>query len=161
MLARSDRRLGPEFKESSAECQAGLTARLDAVRRGAPMPTTPPAAADCGRVQLGLGTVSMKGTQMVPLANFLVQIVGRPVIDRTALSAFYDLTLKWAPDASGNPAPFGLPAGVLPQAPQPPADPDTPDIFTAVQELLGLKLEPGRAPAPVFVVEKLQRPSEN
>jgi bla regulator protein blaR1 len=159
VLARSDRRLGPAFKESSAECQAALTARLDAARRGAPIPTTPPAAADCGRMQLGVGTVSIKGTQMVPLANFLVQIVGRPVIDRTVLSAFYDLTLKWAPDAGGNPAPFGLPAGVLPQAPQPPADPDTPDIFTAVQEQLGLKLEPGRGPVEVVVIDHIEKPT--
>ena len=159
VLSRSDRRLGPAFKESSAECQAELTARLDAARRGAPMPTTPPADADCGRVQLGLGTVSMKGTQMVPLANFLVQIVGRPVIDRTGLSSFYDLTLKWAPDAGGNPAPFGLPAGVLPQAPQPPADPDAPTIFTAVQEQLGLKLEAGRGPVEVVVIDRLEKPT--
>jgi bla regulator protein BlaR1 len=159
VLARSDRRLGPAFKESSAQCQAELTARLDAARGGAPMPTTPPVAADCGRVQLGLGTVSMTGTHMVPLANFLTQSVGRPVIDRTGLSAFYDLTLKWTPDAGGNPAPFGLPAGVLPQAPQPPADPDAPNIFTAVQEQLGLKLEAGRGPVEVVVIDRLEKPT--
>jgi uncharacterized protein (TIGR03435 family) len=101
----------------------------------------------------------MKGTQMVPLANFLVQIVGRPVIDRTGLSSFYDLTLKWAPDAGGNPAPFGLPAGVLPQAPQPPADPDAPTIVTAVQEQLGLKLEAGRGPVEVVVIDRLEKPT--
>jgi uncharacterized protein (TIGR03435 family) len=62
VLARSDRRLGPAFKESSPECQAELTALRDAARRGAPVPTTPPAAVDCVRVQLGLGTVTVTGT---------------------------------------------------------------------------------------------------
>jgi len=161
VLARSDRRLGPAFKESSPECQAELTALRDAARRGAPVPTTPPAAVDCVRVQLGLGTVTTTGTTMVLLANFLTQSVGRPVIDRTGLTSYYDLTLKWTLDTGGNPAPFGLPAGVLPQAsaPQPPADPDAPNIFTAVQEQLGLKLEAGRGPVEVVVIDRIEKPT--
>jgi uncharacterized protein (TIGR03435 family) len=111
------------------------------------------------RVQLGLGTVGMTGTPMVTLANSLTQIVGRPVIDRTGLTSFYDLTLKWALDTTGNPAPFGLPAGVMPQAPPPPADPDAPNIFTAVQEQLGLKLEAGRGPVEVVVIDRLEKPT--
>jgi bla regulator protein blaR1 len=156
VLERSDRRFGPAFKESSAQCRAELTERSEAARRGGPRPTTP---TDCVGVQLGMGTVSMKGTQMVPLANFLTQSVGRPVIDRTGLNSFYDLTLTWTPDAGGNPAPFGLPAGVLPQAPQPPVDPDAPSIFTAVQEQLGLKLEAGRGPVEVVVIDRLEKPT--
>jgi bla regulator protein blaR1 len=156
VLARPDRRPGPAFKESSEPCLAELTQRFEAVRRGAPLPTTP---TECATVQLGQGTVSMRGIQMMPLANFLTQSVGRPVIDRTGLTSFYDLTLKWTPDPGGNPAPFGLPAGVLPQAPQPPADPDAPNIFTAVQEQLGLKLEAGRGPVEVVVIERLEKPT--
>jgi len=103
----------------------------------------------------------MTGTPMARLANFLTQGVGRPVIDRTGLSSIYDLTLKWTPDAGGNPAPFGLPAGVLPQAqaPAPPADPDAPSIFTAVQEQLGLKLETGGGPVEVVVIDRLEQPT--
>jgi uncharacterized protein (TIGR03435 family) len=87
--------------------------------------------------------------------------VGRPVIDRTGLTSYYDLTLKWTPDAGGGPAPFGLPAGVLPQspAPPPPADPDAPNIFTAVQEQLGLKLEAGRGPVEVVVIDRIEKPT--
>jgi uncharacterized protein (TIGR03435 family) len=34
-------------------------------------------------------------------------------------------------------------------------------IFTAIQEQLGLRLEAKKAPAPVVVIEKIDRPSEN
>jgi uncharacterized protein (TIGR03435 family) len=156
VLARSDRRFGAAFKESSPQCVAELTARLDAIRGGGPLGTTP---TDCATVQLGLGRVSIKGTQIVPLADFLAQSVDRPVIDRTGLTSFYDLTLEWALDRSGNPAPFGLPAGVLPSAPPPPAEPDAADIFTAVQEQLGLKLEPGRGPVEVVVIDRIEKPT--
>jgi len=155
VLARPDRRPEAAVKESPAQCVAELTQRFDAVRRGAPAPTTP---TECIGVQLGLGTVSMKGTAMVSLANFLTQSVGRPVIDKTGLTSFYDLVLKWTPDG-GNPAPFGLPAGVMPQAPLPPADPDAPNIFTAVQEQLGLKLEAARGPVEVVVIDRLEKPT--
>jgi bla regulator protein blaR1 len=159
VLARSDGRFGPAFKESSAQCQATLRESVEASRRGAPAPTPEarPTAAACMSVKLGLGTVTINGTPIGPLANFLTQSVGRPVIDRTGLTASYDLTLKWTPDGA-NPLPFGLPAGSLPQAPPPPADPDAPNIFTAVQEQLGLKLEAGRGPVEVVVIDRLEKP---
>jgi uncharacterized protein (TIGR03435 family) len=47
----------------------------------------------------------------------------------------------------------------VPSAPQPPADPDTPNIFTAVQEQLGLKLEAGRGPVEVVVIDHIEKPT--
>jgi uncharacterized protein (TIGR03435 family) len=65
------------------------------------------------------------------------------------------MTLEWTPDAGiGGPSLLGLP-----QAARPPANPDAPDIFTAVQEQLGLKLEAGRGPVEVVVIDRLEAPT--
>jgi len=68
--------------------------------------------------------------------------IGRPVVNRTELSGGYDFTLKWAPDGAGN-----TDGGV--------------SIFTAIQEQLGLKLESGKAPAVVMVIDSAEKPSGN
>jgi uncharacterized protein (TIGR03435 family) len=87
------------------------------------------------------------------------------VIDKTGLTGFYDYTLKWTPEiGSGNLAPFGLPPGALPpgappSTPTPLADPDAPNLFTAVQEQLGLKLESARGPVDVVVIDRLEKPT--
>lgn len=152
VLARSDGRLGPALKESSAECQAVLRDYFEAFRRGAPQQAPPAAAARCTSSRPGIGMLSMNGTSLGALVNLLPQFVERQVIDRTGLTGIYDLTLKWTPEA--------IPSLLaLPQAPLPPADPDVPNIFTAVQEQLGLKLEAGRGPAEIIVIDRLEKPT--
>jgi len=81
----------------------------------------------------------------------LPQLVERQVIDRTGLTALYDFALKWMPEAI--PSLLGLPV------PRPSADPDAPNIFTALQEQLGLKLEAGRGPVEVIVIDHLEKPA--
>ncbi|HET9383853.1 MAG TPA: M56 family metallopeptidase [Gemmatimonadales bacterium] len=150
--ARSDGRLGPALKESSAECQKVLRESVEAFRSGAPAAPPPPAFVECIASKPGMGIVSMKGVAMGAFVSLLPQFVERPVIDRTGLTSLYDLTLKWTPEAT--PSLLGLP-----QAPLPPADPDVPDIFTALQEQLGLKLEAGRGPVEVIVIDRLEKPT--
>jgi uncharacterized protein (TIGR03435 family) len=84
-------------------------------------------------------------------------VLDKPVIDQTGLKEKYDFILKWTPDAGQL---LGLRGGA--PAP-PPADvPDAPpDLFTAVQQQLGLKLDSTRAPADVIVLDKVEKPSEN
>jgi bla regulator protein blaR1 len=72
---------------------------------------------------------------------------GRPVIDRTGLTGNYDFTLKWTPDMPG-------PGG-------PPPDSSGPTLFTALQEQLGLKLEPQKGTVEVLRIESIERPGEN
>jgi uncharacterized protein (TIGR03435 family) len=45
--------------------------------------------------------------------------------------------------------------------PSPDAAPSTPSVFNAVEQQLGLKLEPSRALRDTLVVDQLERPSEN
>jgi uncharacterized protein (TIGR03435 family) len=143
VLARNDRRLGPSLKETSAECRAAMEARLAAPQRGASPPT---ASGACPPPGLNVGLLSQGGIQMATLAQGLTQIVGRPVIDRTGLTGYYDYTLTWMPQPGIGP-------------PGPPVDPDAPSVFTAVQEQLGLKLESARGPVEVVVIDRLQKPT--
>jgi uncharacterized protein (TIGR03435 family) len=78
-------------------------------------------------------------------------VMGRPVIDVTGIEGRYDFTLKFAPDR--NEVSGGAPAATPPDA--------TPGLFTAMEEQLGLKLEPTRAAADVLVVENVAQPSAN
>jgi len=69
----------------------------------------------------------------------------RPVVDQTGLSGRYDFQLKWTFDDSKAPT-DGTAA---------------PGLFTAIQEQLGLKLEPAKAQADVLVIDKVERPGAN
>jgi uncharacterized protein (TIGR03435 family) len=85
-------------------------------------------------------------------------ILEQPVVDQTGLAAArWDFTLKWTPDASqsqlGGPAPNAPPPADNPEAP--------PDLFTAFQQQLGLKLESTKASVDVLVVDRLEKPSAN
>ena len=79
---------------------------------------------------------------MSRIAQFLSRETGRPVLDRTGL----------------EPAPFEL--HWLPESAQPLPD-SPPTLFTAIEEQLGLKLEPARAPLHTIVVDRAERPSPN
>ena len=107
VLARSDGRLGPALKESSAECQAVVREYLQAVRQGAPTQAPPAAVARCVTSQPGIGTLGLIGQSIGSFVNLLPQFVDRQVIDRTGLTGIYDLTLKWMSEAT--PSLLGLP----------------------------------------------------
>jgi uncharacterized protein (TIGR03435 family) len=154
VLARSDGRLGPALEESSAECQAALKEYFDGFRRGAPAQAPPAAVARCISSQPGIGRIGLRGQSLGSFANMVANLVDRQVVDRTGLTGFYDLTLTWMPEPA-----IGTSALGLPLVPRPPADPDAPDIFTALQEQLGLKLESGRGPVEVIVIDRLEKPA--
>lgn len=87
----------------------------------------------------------LKNTSMSELALILQFHVDRPVVDQTGLNAKYDFELKWATDETQGP-----PEGNAP-----------PGLFTAIQEQIGLKLEPVRANADALVIDHVDRPSPN
>jgi uncharacterized protein (TIGR03435 family) len=80
---------------------------------------------------------------MHELAYSLSNDVGRVVIDKTGLTAGYDFTLRWSPDGEQETADSG------------------PDIFAAVEEQLGLKLESAKGPVDTIVIDRIEMPSAN
>jgi uncharacterized protein (TIGR03435 family) len=82
-------------------------------------------------------------------------ILERPVVDQTGLTDRFDFTLKYTPDASQL---ANLPPALQPLADDPDAPPD---LFTAVQQQLGLKIESTKAPVDVMVIDKIEKPSDN
>jgi uncharacterized protein (TIGR03435 family) len=90
-----------------------------------------------------VGVITSAGFPLSQLLNPLSQLVQRPLVDRTGLQGGFDYELKFE----------HLPGGATPSA-----DANQASIFTALQEQLGLKLEPVRAPVQVLVVDHVQRP---
>jgi uncharacterized protein (TIGR03435 family) len=141
VVARSDRRLGPQIRPSSVDCVA-----VRASRGGATAPPTPAGQRPvCGAVSR-LGFITAGGVTMTEVAANIIRPAGRPVIDRTGLQGGYDFDLKWVPDE------------ILRAATRPI---DGPSFAVALEEQLGLRLEAARAPIEVVVVESVERPSEN
>ena len=140
VTARTDGTLGPRLTRSSQAC--------DQVRPGTPPPATIPAnTLFCG-MQAAAGEIRSNGLPLGVLTTVLAPLVGRSVVDRTGVTGGWDLELKFAPMP---------PAGELPA----PATTDAPSIYTALQEQLGLKLQPARGSEDVLVVEHVERPTSD
>jgi uncharacterized protein (TIGR03435 family) len=169
VMARRDGRLGPNLKATPAECQATVAARNAALQaaaagRGAPPPFPPlgdpKAPAPCGFGRVGIGDAAISGRTIAQFVTTLSEWLGSPVIDKTGLTGLYDVTLKASPEGLRVPGPLGRTMALqIAQAPAPPADSDTPSLFVALQEQLGLKLESGRGPVEVVVIDRLERPT--
>jgi uncharacterized protein (TIGR03435 family) len=91
---------------------------------------------------------------MADLAGGLSGLLERIVVDKTGITGTFHIVLTFTPDDSTVRLPD------IPGAPeQPPAD--SANIFTAIQEQLGLKLESAKGPVDVLVIDHVEKPSEN
>ena len=151
VVARSDGRLGPDLKPTSADCQATIAERQAAEKRGGPPPL--PDRDGCGSGRTGPGLLTRRGGRIAQLVSPLSDLTGRPVIDRTGLTGLYDFTLEFAYEGRMP----GL-MGAL-GAPPAPVDPDAPSLSAALQEQLGLKLEAARSPVEVVVIDRFEKPT--
>jgi uncharacterized protein (TIGR03435 family) len=163
VLARQDGRLGPALRPSAPECQAILRARASRPPQDTePLPGTPggpplfdPENPQCGSGRSAPGILGGGGVEMAQLALSLMQHTGgRPVADKTGLKGLHDYTLRFRSDPALWTNPLGQPLPPISS----PANPDMPDIFAAVQEQLGLKLESARAPVAVTVIDRIEKP---
>jgi uncharacterized protein (TIGR03435 family) len=133
VVARSDGRLGPRLTRSDSDCANNP-------------PSVPPSIdAPCaGLFGVGPagGRIVSKGRPLARVITALSMAVSRTVVDRTGLQGPFDVDLQWSADV-GTPV----------------TNSDTPSIFTALQEQLGLRLEPSRGPVEVLVIESVERPT--
>lgn len=127
-------RLGPRL----------AAAEMDCTGRAAPAANSSRAAVlrNCGAGPTPTG-FRVHGMPLLVLARIMGPTAGRVIVDETGLSGNWDLDLDFTP-AQLQPGPN-----------------DPPSLFAALQEQLGLKLEPGRAEVDVVVVDHLARPTED
>ena len=103
-----------------------------------------------------LGELTVRNATMTDFAGTMQgAVLDRPVVDQTEIHGRYDFTLSWTPDEFQFTS-FGVRI-------TPPADNTDapPDLFTAIQQQLGLRLESTKAPAEVLVIDGVEKPSEN
>ena len=155
--ARADGSLGPQLRQSTSGCDAIIAA----VNAGAPVPTRQPGEPPpCGAMR-GPARIIAGGLPMEQFANMLTNVMAdangpaggvgaRIVIDKTGLSGRFAFTLAWTPEK--------LPEGTPPPG-IPPIDPNGPPLVTALQEQLGLKLQPARSQMGVVVVDSIEQPT--
>ena len=146
-VARSDGRLGPQLKPSTLDCSPRAPG-------SPPAPPPPPPTTDadvlnrCGG-RFSNGSIIAGGITMDSLVVSFGGLAGRLVNNRTGLQGSYSLTLTFSP----------------PRTPEASSDAplsgDAPEFFTALQEQLGLKLQPEKTMVPIFVIDHIERPTEN
>jgi len=143
----------PRLRRSEVS-EIDCAARRAAIRRREPVPPPPPGKPPvCGSGRTVPGKITAVGWPMEQLVNALAPFAGRVVLERTGLSGLFDFDLEWTPDQ--------LPRQP-PDDPEPlRIDPNGPSLFTALQEQLGLKLEPTRGPVEVLVIDRAVKPTED
>jgi bla regulator protein BlaR1 len=127
-----------------------------------PPPPLQPGTKYCGSTISGItSSLEALGATLDEFSKTLRTLVDRPVIDKTGITGRFDLRVKFSREGTDLAA---IPAGERsPRAGtvRPVRDPDPSEIFTAIQEQLGLKLESGRGPVDTLVIDHIERPTEN
>jgi uncharacterized protein (TIGR03435 family) len=99
------------------------------------------------------GRFRFRNATMADVAGELRGVLDRPVVDKTGISGRYDVALNWTVD--------DFQASRLNGFPTPVDRTEVPDLFTAIQEQLGLRLESTRGSVDVIVIDHVERVSEN
>jgi uncharacterized protein (TIGR03435 family) len=165
-------RLGPQIRPSGTDC-----APLSIPSGPAAPPPPPPAPASLSGSRLGPpedgatcpsmffpGTWSMRSMSMHAFALALERLVRRAVVDRTGMTGAFDFDIAYTPESFEVPFAGNVVGGTVggPEGFGPGPPPRTgPSVFTALRDQLGLRLEAGRAPVDVLVVDEVQQPTAN
>ena len=165
VLHRETRDL-PVYDLEAAKGGPKLPAAKDAGCVSFPPGTPPrpvPGKVDCGyvsgpfgRSEAGLLHIQGRKIHVADLARELTDMLDGPVLDKTGFTGEFDLDLSFTPDATL----VGFLGLLAPAGSRLPADPNSPNIFAALEEQLGLKLAPAKGPVEVLVIDRVERPTE-
>jgi uncharacterized protein (TIGR03435 family) len=167
VVARSDGKLGPNLKPSTADCtnaRAEQQKRAEAILKGGPgalanaLPK-PGETMTCMMMPMGGAEgfgLRASGQPMTMLVQLLTQATGKIVQDKTGLTGLYDFELRFDPEVlmrMASQVGVNLPPGVAP----PPSD--SPSLLTALREQLGLKVDSDKGPVDVLVIDSAEMPT--
>jgi uncharacterized protein (TIGR03435 family) len=128
-------------------------ARLQVTEEGSCLPA-------CGSIKTNpRGAIDMAGVTMPNLSTFLGMRLDREVIDKTGLAGRFNIHLEVSP-AELSPR-FVAGSSVTQLDSSLGVDSAGPSIFTALEQQLGLKLEPGKGPVTILVIDHIEQPSGN
>ena len=151
VLARSDGKLGPKLTrgtDADADCTFNLR---DAMANGLQVDLskfTPPCGMHTSTTPSGSVVLSVRGYSMEKIGD---QFSGGGtgfvfVFDKTGVEGVFNVSeLEYRPAVAARPSSSDAPL-------------DVPELFTAIQEQLGLKLEPVKEPVDVIVIDSIQHP---
>lgn len=130
--------LGPRMRVATLDCSPPATANR----------------AQCG-MRTDMGLIEGKSIDWRIVVGQLPSAVGRTVIDKTGLQGQFELRLEWKPDPSVTVSPEATALATAAAA----TPGERVDIFTALQEQLGVRLQSARAPLEVLVIDQVERPT--
>ncbi len=119
---------------------------MTVAKGGVRMKIAHPADPEHGSMSMSNGKLVGENVPMAFIPVMFALELERPVEDKTSEGGNFDFELHWTgmgTKDAGN------------------ADESAPSLFTAVQEQMGLKLQPGKGPVWVIVVDHAEMPSEN
>ena len=97
------------------------------------------------RMQAGPGFLHAQALPLSDVSKLLAEQSGRPVMDRTGLTGKYDFTLRWPADGTAPPS----------------SDNNVNALAAALQEQLGLRLEPATDSVELLVIDHAEKPAGN
>jgi uncharacterized protein (TIGR03435 family) len=148
--AREDGRLGPDLHVAGCEGYSsgpgpcGTPGSIE--RHPGELTHTQTGRSPAGR------SMAMRGATMPALASSLSAMLNRPVVDRTGLDGRFELALRYTMPGARSPSTSSDGTHVQGAAPE---------LFTAIKEQLGLKLEATRGPVEVLVVDSAEHPKND
>ena len=102
-------------------------------------------------------SIEAEGSTLDEFSEMLFPFLGRPVVNKTGLTGRFNMRIEFSREGTILPSP----RPIEPDDGRSPASEPTDSIFNALQQQLGLKLEPAKGPVETFVIDHIERPAGN